>query len=249
MVLAKTLTDEIVASEYTKLFTRAYPRSGSTWTGRLLADVLDSPYEEEPGKPIYFFGNSEEGKYLICKTHMNEKHAPLIEQLPGPAVYIYRDPRDICVSRYIYLRHPDLNYTICSMAGLPDPLGRPRRPYAKWPRFMKEHKEYYTIAIRYEDLHETPIETLRDVVYALTGLELAESRIAETVERQRFDVIQERFPDRNVIMNFVLRKGIIGDWKNHFSRDDGRLFQEHFGRLMLDQGYIKDGDWWEGLPI
>jgi len=241
MVLAKKLTDEMNASEYTKLFTRAYPRSGSTWTGRLLADVLDSPYEWEVGKPIYFYGCSEEGKYLIRKTHN-------LGQLPGPAVWIYRDPRDICVSRYIYLRQ-SLNYTICSMAGLPDPLGRPRRPYKQWPRIMKEHKEFYKIAIRYEDLHETPLETLRDVVYALTGLELTESRIAETFERQRFDVILERFPDRNISLNKVLRKGIIGDWKNHFKREDGRLFQEHFGRLMLDQGYIKDGDWWEELPI
>ena len=81
-------------------------------------------------------------------------------------------------------------------------------------------------------------------MYALTGLGLTESRIAETFERQRFDAILERFPDHEPFM----RKGIIGDWENHFKRDDGRLFQEHFGGLMLEQGYIENGDWWEVLP-
>jgi hypothetical protein len=121
------------------------------------------------------------------------------------------------------------------------------QPFLKWPRTMKEHKEYYTIAVRYEDLHKTPFEVLWNIVYALTGLGLTESRIAETFERQRFDVILERFPD----YEHSMREGKIGDWKNHFKRDDGRLFQEYFGRLMLDQEYINDGDcdWWEGLPI
>ena len=237
MVLAKMLTDEIIASEYTEIFTTGYPRSGNTWMGILLADVLDSPLQEKVGNPIRFYGFSKEGKYVIRKAHNRG-------QMPGPAVYIYRDPRDICVSRYFYFGRPSMNYTIRSMARLL-PEQKKNRPYEQFVRTMKEHKEYYTIAVRYEDLLETPIESLRGVVHALTDLELAESRIAETFERQSFDIILERFPDHK---NFM-RKGIIGDWENHFKRDDGRLFQEYFGQLMLDQGYIEDGDWWEGLPI
>ncbi len=236
MVLAnKTITDETIVSEYTELFTTGYPRSGNTWMGRLLADVLDSPWQELVGNPIRIYGFSDEGKYVIRKTHK-------CGQLPGPAVYIYRDPRDICVSTHFYWQQPSMNHTIRSMAGL---LPDQKRPYEKFARTMKEHKEYYTIAVRYEDLHETPFEVLWNVVYALTGLGVTESRIAETFERQRFDVILERFPD----YEHSMREGIIGDWKNHFRRDDGRLFQEYFGRLTLDQGYIEDGDWWEGLPI
>ena len=243
MVLAKLLTDEIIASEYTELFTTGYPRSGNTWTGILLADVLDSPLQEKVGNPIHFHGFSEEGKYVIRKAHA-------LGQFPCPAVYVYRDPRDICVSGYFYFQRPSMNYAICQMAGvLPEQEKKKNRAYERWHRTMKEHKEYCTIAVRYEDLLKTPIETLWGVVYALTGLELTESRIAETVERQSFDALLERFPDPEHFVRAVMRKGIVGDWKNHFKRDDGRLFQEHFGRIMLDQGYIKDGDWWEELPV
>ncbi len=236
MVLAKTLTDEIIASEYTELFTTGYPRSGNTWTGILLADVLDSPLQEKVGNPIRFYGFSEEGKYVIRKTHN-------LGQIPDPAVYVYRDPRDICVSRYFYFGRPSINDAIRSMAGVHEKSKL--RNFLKWYHTMNEHKEYYTISVRYEDLLETPLEALRDVVHALTGLELTESRIAETFERQRFDTLLKRFPDHKHFM----RKGIIGDWKNHFKRDDGRLFQEYFGNLMLDQGYLEVGDWWEKLPI
>lgn len=237
MVLAEAITDEIIARDYTELYTTGFPRSGNTWTGRLLADVLDSPWQEELGNPIRFYGLSQEGKYVIRKRHS-------CEQLPGPGVWVYRDPRDVCVSRHFYWQHPSMNHTILSMAGkLPDQ--KKPRPFETFVRPMLEHPEYYTIAIRYEDWHEKPVKTLWNVVNALTGLDIFETRILETIERQRFDAVLERFPD----YEHSMRKGIIGDWENHFKRDDGRLFQEHFGKTMFEMGYIDDGDWWEELPV
>jgi hypothetical protein len=39
------------------------------------------------------------------------------------------------------------------------------------------------------------------------------------------------------------RKGIAGDWKNHFSEEDRRVFKEEAGELLIRLGYEKNGGW------
>lgn len=44
------------------------------------------------------------------------------------------------------------------------------------------------------------------------------------------------------------RKGIIGDWRNYFTREDGKRFEELAGRGLVALGYERDGRWVEDLP-
>ncbi len=44
------------------------------------------------------------------------------------------------------------------------------------------------------------------------------------------------------------RKGIAGDWRNHFDRELGRLFEESFPDLLRITGYEPNSDWWRELP-
>ncbi len=44
------------------------------------------------------------------------------------------------------------------------------------------------------------------------------------------------------------RKGIIGDWKNYFTRTDGELFDSIAGQELVAMGYAADRDWWKQLP-
>ena len=45
-----------------------------------------------------------------------------------------------------------------------------------------------------------------------------------------------------------VRKGIVGDWKNYFSREAGEVFDRHCGDVMVRLGYEADRDWWTALP-
>jgi len=238
ITIDESVTDELIASEYAEIFTTGHPRSGNSWIGRLLSDLLNCPWQDRLGYPMAFYGIDSNGKFVIRKRHS-------IDKLPGLTVFIYRDPRDVCVSKHFYNNHPNMKLTIDQMR-LPildelDGYG----PYESFVRSLWEHPEKYTTLLRYEDLHETPTITLRRIVEALIGTSLTDDYISESYERQTFDAFMSRYPQAKGSM----RTGIVGEWRNHFNRDDGRLFQEHFGRLMLDQGYIEDGDWWEELPI
>jgi len=44
------------------------------------------------------------------------------------------------------------------------------------------------------------------------------------------------------------RKGIVGDWKQHFTAADGMLFDSICGQQLVSLGYEKDRTWKESLP-
>ena len=45
------------------------------------------------------------------------------------------------------------------------------------------------------------------------------------------------------------RKGVVGDWKSHFTRADGELFDSIAGKQLVSLGYEKDSSWVQGLPL
>jgi len=44
-------------------------------------------------------------------------------------------------------------------------------------------------------------------------------------------------------VNSHYRKGVHGDWKNHFTNEHIRLFKARYNDLLIQLGYEKDGDW------
>ena len=240
ITIDESVTDEIIASEYTEIYTTGAMRSGNSWIGRLLSDLLNCPWQDRSGYAMAFYGIDSIGEFVIRKRHS-------VDKLPGLTVFIYRDPRDVCVSKHFYNGHPDMRTTIGQMRSPAVDEESGFGPYENFVRLLWEHPEKYTTLLRYEDLHETPIITLRRIIKALVGISLTDDYISASYERQTFDAFLSRYPQAIGSM----RTGIMGDWRNHFNREDGRVFQEYFGQLMLDQGYIEDVDcaWWEGLPI
>ena len=47
-------------------------------------------------------------------------------------------------------------------------------------------------------------------------------------------------PDR---IRGLIRKGIAGDWHNHFTEEDKALYKELTGSLLVDLGYEESNDW------
>lgn len=45
-----------------------------------------------------------------------------------------------------------------------------------------------------------------------------------------------------------VRKGIVGDWRNYFTRRDGQIFSEETGPWLVKAGYEKHDSWWQELP-
>jgi len=45
------------------------------------------------------------------------------------------------------------------------------------------------------------------------------------------------------------RRGIPGDWRNHFTRNHGRFWEQCYPGFLKFIGYEDSNDWWESLPL
>jgi lipopolysaccharide transport system ATP-binding protein len=95
--------------------------------------------------------------------------------------------------------------------------------------------------LRYEEIlgnEQAFFEQLVDHCQILVGRE----RLAGIVRGNMFDAVTGRNRGQEDV-NAHLRKGIAGDWRNHFSENVKVEFQRRYGQLLIDTGYERDFNW------
>ena len=72
---------------------------------------------------------------------------------------------------------------------------------------------------------------------------LPEPTLAHIIEAKGFRKLSggRKRGQENVKSHY--RKGVPGDWRNHFSDAHVRYFKEHFGDLLIKLGYESDNEW------
>lgn len=99
---------------------------------------------------------------------------------------------------------------------------------------------------RYESMKTDQQSELQNIFRLLavpTSSAIAQKCVASTTFRQSTgrDAGEERPLEKT-------RKGIVGDWKNYFTRRDGQLFQQIAGDQLCALGYVQDESWVDLLP-
>jgi len=80
-------------------------------------------------------------------------------------------------------------------------------------------------------------------IMAHIGLNVDERLLAEAIEEGSFEK-KTRGRVRGVEnKSSLFRKGVSGDWKNHFDDEVKALFKELFGAFLIETGYEKDDNW------
>lgn len=167
------------------------------------------------------------------------------------AFFVMRDPRDIVVSRYFSFKnsHPvignistvrqDLNtmseeeglaYTIDQLVkrGLFEAL-------RSWSQIAPADKEL--AAFRYEDLTgPEQFQTWRRL-FDHCDIRMPDDVLRELLERNSFTALTKGREPGAEDVNAHLRKGVHGDWKNHFTRAVEEKFRGATGTLVEDLGY------------
>jgi len=222
-----------------QIHTTGYPRSGNTWLGWLLSDLFDCAWVQMgPGDPPLYKGDVTDDRngINIYKHHRAEK------TWDGLTFFVYRDPRDVAVSVLHYAKLPDLwaalnmmrfNISVTFQA-FPDTPAYRTMIEAWW------NKPAADFQCSYEDLHHRPLEVLR-AASQVVGRDISDGRIGKAIDRQSFARQQ---------LSHAMRRGVVGDWRNFFTHDLAFSFNQHFGDILMAQGYVKpdDKDWWACLP-
>jgi hypothetical protein len=99
--------------------------------------------------------------------------------------------------------------------------------------------------VSFEGLLDNPVE---EMVKALTdaGAEPDREMVELAVRRHDFSRSAGRRTGEEDRGSFR-RKGASGDWRNHFTREAGEVFDSYAGDALVDFGYADDRTWFHDL--
>lgn len=237
-----------------------YPKSGTVWLCQMVASYLGVPYPQNYLLPV-------------AMRSVIHSHADYDHRLP-PTVYITRDGRDVMTSLYFYNmraltldrnpRHQERLRTKYSAAfgahfdpqdiraNLPRFIEMeaeaPTGAHVTWQQHVMDwHETSSTVArVTYEGLLDNPEQVLRQAMHTLTGEAPDEERARLAVSRFSFSTAARRNAGQEDRSSFM-RKGTAGDWKNHYTREAGEIFDRHAGDALVRYGYADDRRWYETL--
>jgi hypothetical protein len=160
------------------------------------------------------------------KTPASGLHIPLIKQIFPEAklIHLTRDGRDVSVSAYYHMRRvAKINGNQESVACFEE-LAAPL--LFKWYQYTKPCYDYTRqttkadcLEIRYEDLKCQPEQSLQSIFSFLLDDEIrvSEHSIRHCIEENSFSRRSGGRKEGEVSESSFLRKGIVGDWRNHFT--------------------------------
>ena len=240
------------------VFVVGYPKSGTTWSCRLVSQYLQLPYPKFFLLPIGF-------------EAVVHGHEPVWKRYPR-GVYVMRDGRDALVSQYFFMTrriahgdHPPLSSIQRRAFGplvnkdhvhdniarfIENQMARPHSSRLHWGDHVRSFYEVANpnvVLLRYEDLVREGPRTLAEAMANLTGEEpdLKWARIV--MKRNSFARRSGRRRGQEQRGTF-LRKGQPGDGVNHFTREAAEIFDHHCGEMLVRAGYEPDRSWVERVP-
>lgn len=237
-----------------------YPKSGTVWLCQLMSAYLDKPYPREYQSPIM----------MPAVIHA---HWPWDQRLP-PTVYVIRDGRDVMVSLYFhqvrmfsnrtnprrtralrerFRRLYGIGFDPCDIrANLPNFIDfemseRDTLRGWNWAEHVRNWADRDRVAqVRYEALLADTESELHRAMVQLDAPRQDRQLARLAADRYDFALSSGRTDNAEDRSSF-LRKGVAGDWRQHFTKEAAEVFDSHAGDVLEDCGYVSSRDWHESL--
>jgi hypothetical protein len=244
------------------LFIAGLPKAGTTWMKNLLGAVpgykVRWPYD--PDNCVYdhdvcegVFANLPWDLYSVVKLHTRFTPANLkvIEKFGLRTVIMYRDLRDQCISRYFHVlnepahRHHKYYTESSKETGLSHAIEITLEEYLPWIQgwlpILAKYPDRF-LEVRYEDLRSSPRTVLSRVLnfYEIEHSDtLVNGIVGDSIARTKFNLSANlRKKGKS-----TARKGIIGDWRNHFTPPHVDRLKAGAGKFLIELGYEKNLEW------
>ncbi len=210
--------------------------------GRFTADEVNVLFSAAIGLSFSRWVGDQEVSAVGEKTPENALCMPQLAHVFPNAkfIHIIRDGRDVCVSGWFHnqrkagpqfaQRFPDLNtyiqYTVTQHWV----------PYIQKARsFGESHPDQY-IELKYESLHENAADLTAHMLDFL-GVDDSEASIQACLDAGSFNKLADGRSRGEENNQSFFRKGVIGDWQNHFDEANRRQFDRVGGQMLQLLGY------------
>lgn len=228
-------------------------KAGSQWIYRILLEcVPDLVVPPQPGMGHFLYWPVRAGKVYptlyLTRQQLERAEVPVGAR---PLVVI-RDLRDTLVSFYFSrkLSHPMLNSRLTEWRAALHEMDVEDGLFFMMDELLPECAriqlswlEAGERLIRYEDLLERDLEILEPRLLEECELPVSRERFREVVLGSRFERLTGGRARGQEDNRAHQRKGVAGDWRNHFSDRLKRAFKARYGGLLVATGYERDLSW------
>lgn len=235
-----------IEQRHDDLYLVSYPKSGNTWLSFLMANIhlkISGLDREVNLFNIYdFIPDIHVSRYLkkdilsfpghrVIKSHSE------FNPLYGKVIYIVRDPRDVMVSLYFFLK---------SMGSFDESLSMlirsPLFGISAWCRHVQSWIEKTPASVsidfvRYEDLKIDTHKVIKRL-YKHLGYSIPDNIVVKSIELSSFENMKklEKFHNYGGEMRFpsleFIRKGQSGSYKSDLSKEDISFINKIASRWM-----------------
>ncbi|XP_077993154.1 sulfotransferase 1A1-like [Glandiceps talaboti] len=196
------------------------------------------------------------GKLHIKSPRLIRCHSPLhlfpLKQARArnvKIIYVTRNPKDVCVSMYHYYKKAEHGKMALEWNRAVEEFVKGRTPYGPWLQHVMQWSEVgiedNVLHVRYEDIQSNLSNVVRKfgnfLRVNLSDQDIQRIKMACSVEGMRQAIHKCVILDKAIfdgdIEQFV-RKGIVGDWKNHFSVAQNEKFDDEIVSRLEDAAIL-----------
>lgn len=234
------------------IFIVSYPRSGNTWVRFLLANLI----RYDNGEAVDFHSVHQVVPAIEVPAHRERlrtmssprliKSHNLYDPRFSRVIYLLRDGRDVMVSYYCYQTGQGY-FKGSFLEFLKKRDLRPCLWHEHVESWLQDRDRCALLLIRYEDLLCQP-EAELEKMSRFAGLPCEGERLRWAVSSSTFEAMRKTEREKGRAFrptqefDFV-RKGIVGDWQNHFDSAHKRVFKSYANQTLLRFGYVDGEDW------
>ncbi|XP_066485301.1 sulfotransferase 1 family member D1-like [Tiliqua scincoides] len=244
------------------LLIATYPKSGTTWISEIVDMIYndgnveqckrDAIFNRVPFMELIIPGMSNGVEQLdmmpsprLVKTHLPVQLLPeSFEKSNCKTIYVARNAKDVAVSYYHFYQMAKMHPEPGTWAEFLEKFVEGKVAFGSWYDHVKgwweKRRNLPLLYLFYEDMKEDPRRELQRVLQFLEK-EVTEEIVQRILHHTSFQEMQKN-PTSNYKMistaemdhsvSPFMRKGISGDWKNHFTVAQNERFDEDYAEKM-----------------